>query len=220
MRSQGSMRRGRACSALFLLVCLATPASAQPLFATKLEAKPPEEIAAPLRGLLDERGARVTAGETTIDFWWVKSLPAEGGGSFSWSSVAEGTFVGAVKVTGKHSDIRGRIIREGVYTLRIGMQPQNGDHLGVSPFREFLLISPAAHDTDPKPAGHEGTIDLAKATIKSSHPAVWSLDPPVADGELFSIKTNDSGHQAVIFEIAGKTQPVRFGLIVIGKIEA
>jgi hypothetical protein len=202
----------------------ATPAAAQKLSATALDAMPPDLVAAPLRGLLNDRGVRVSAGEATIDFWWAKALTAEGAGAFAWSSVAEGTFVGAAKVTGKHSDIRGRTIREGVYTLRIGIQPQNGDHLGVSPYREFLHIIPAASDSDGEPAGHEGAVELSKVTIKSSHPALWSLDPPVAESQPLSVVTNDAGHQAVIFEIgvssSGKTQPVRFGLILIGKIEA
>ena len=197
------------------------PSAAQTLSASALDAKPPKKIAAPLRSLLDDRGVRVTAGGATIDFWWVKALPAKNGGSFSWSGVAEGTFVGAAQVTGKHEDIRGRPIREGVYTLRFGMQPQNGDHLGSSPYREFLLIIQAASDSDPQPTGHETTVELSKLTIKSSHPAIWSLDPPVADGQPLSIITNDSGHQAVIFEIGvSKGGKTRFGLIMIGTIEA
>jgi len=206
-----------------VVVC-SPSAAAQKLTAAPLDVKPPEQIAAPLRELLNDRGVRVTAGETTIDFWWVKALAAEGAGPFAWTSVAEGTFVGAARVTGRHSDIRGRIIREGVYTLRLGIQPQNGDHLGVSPYREFLHIIPAASDTEPKPAGHERAIDLSKPTIKSSHPALWSLDPPVADGQPLSTVTNDAGHQSIVFEIAvqrgGKTQPARFGLILLGAIEA
>ena len=208
-----------ACAAL-----AARPAAAQQLSAAPLDVKPPEQIAAPLRALLNDRGVSVTVGKTSIDFWWVKTLPAGGDGPFAWTGVAEGTFVGAARVTGRHSDIRGRTIREGVYTLRLGIQPQNGDHLGVSPYREFLHIIPAGSDPEPKPAGHEGAIELSKPTIKSSHPALWSLDPPVADGQPLSTVTNDAGHQSIVFEIAvqrgGRTQPARFGLILLGEIEA
>jgi hypothetical protein len=202
-------------------VMYAPSAAAQTVSASALDAKPPEEIAAPLRSLLNDRGVRVTAGEATIDFWWVRALPAKNSGSFSWSGVADGAFVGAARVTGKHEDIRGRPIREGVYTLRFGMQPQNGDHLGTSPYREFLLIIQAGRDTDPHPTGQETTVELSTLTIKSSHPAIWSLAPPVADGQLLSIITNDSGHQAVIFEVGlANGGKARFGLIVIGTIEA
>jgi hypothetical protein len=189
--------------------------------ASALDEKPPGAIAAPLRSQLDDRGVRVTAGEATIDFWWLKALPAAASAGFSWSGVPEGTFVGAARVTGKHEDIRGRTVREGVYTLRLGLQPQNGDHLGTSPYREFLLVIQAAQDTDPQPLGHETAVELAGLTIKSSHPAIWSLDPPVTDAQPLSVVTNDAGHQGVIFEIAmSNGGKARFGLIVIGEIEA
>jgi hypothetical protein len=197
------------------------PVAAQTVSASPLDAGPPEEIATALRTLLTDRGVRVTAGDATIDFWWVKALPAPAGGAFAWSSVAEGTLVGAARVTGKHRDVRGRTIREGVYTLRFGLQPQNGDHLGTSPYREFLLVIQASSDTDPQPLAHETAVELSGISIKSSHPAVLSLDPPVATGEPLSVVTNDAGHQAVIFEVGvasgGKT---RFGLIMAGTIEA
>ena len=61
-----------------------------------------------------------------------------------WSNVENGTLVGAVRVTGPFKEIRGKVVAPGVYTLRYGQQPQNGDHLGISTFRDFLLLSPAS----------------------------------------------------------------------------
>lgn len=206
---------------LAVALTLATQDAASTVSASALDAEPPDEIAAPLRSQLEDRGVRVTAGKATIDFWWVKALPAKTGESFSWSGVAEGTFIGAARVTGTHEDIRGRRIRDGVYTLRLGLQPQNGDHLGTSPYREFLLVIQAAQDTDPRPLGHETAVELAALTIKSSHPAIWSLDPLVTGAQPLSVVTNDAGHQGVIFEIAlANGGKARFGLIVIGEIEA
>jgi hypothetical protein len=196
--------------------------SADALSASKLTDAPPPELAPAVRALIADPGARVTASGTTLDFWWVKTLPLQGTGAPSWQQVAEGTLVGAVRVSAVYRDIRGRVIKPGVYTLRYGIQPANGDHLGVSPFREFLLLSPAAADTDVKPTGHEGTVDLSKQTIGGSHPAVWSLDPPaLTDGAPLSARTNDAGHEAIVFEVATASgTPFRFGLILVGKIEA
>ena len=70
------------------------------------------------------------------------------------------------------------MVAPGVYTLRYGLQPQNGDHLGISTFREFLLFSPAAVDKDPKVLGFDGVVALSKQVIGTSHPASLSLDPP------------------------------------------
>ena len=55
-------------------------------------------------------------------------------------------------------------MKPGVYTLRFALQPQNGNHLGVSSNREFLLVCPSALDTTPDPLGYKGTVDLAKQT--------------------------------------------------------
>ncbi len=137
----------------------------------------------------------------------------------------EGSLVGAVKVGGTFRDIRGRVIKPGVYTLRYGIQPDNGDHLGVSPHRQFLLISPAADDRNPAPQGHDGTVELSKGSIGGSHPGVWSIDPPASTESLLSLHKNDLGHQSVIVEVpaARDGKPagaLRFGIVLVGKIEA
>lgn len=187
------------------------------LTATKLDTPPPEEVAAPIRGLLTPV-AKVAAGAATLELWLVSSLPA--GGANDWSQVAEGAVVGAVRVAGAFKEIRGKAVKPGVYTLRYGLQPQNGDHLGASPFREYLLLSPAAADQDPKPLGFEGTVALSKQTLGASHPAALSLDPPVATAALLSSVTNELDHRGLVVEVktaAGGT--LRFGLILIGVIE-
>jgi hypothetical protein len=196
--------------------------SANALSASTLTDAPPPELAPAVRALVASTGARVTASGTTLDFWWVKALPLQGTGAPSWQQVEEGTLVGAVRVSATYRDIRGRVIKPGVYTLRYGIQPANGDHLGVSPFREFLLLSPAAADTDVKPTGHDGTVDLSKQTIGGSHPAVWSLDPPaLTDAAPLSPRTNDAGHEAIVFEVpTASGAHLRFGLILVGKIDA
>ena len=67
----------------------------------------------------------------------VKQLPAS-----TWSEIKEGTLVGAVKIEKDFRDIRGRVVKAGTFRIRYGIQPANGDHLGVSPYRDFLLFLP------------------------------------------------------------------------------
>jgi hypothetical protein len=206
------------------LLLVTAPVRADALSAATLPDQPPADLAPAVRALFAPDGVRVKGPGVTIDFWWVKSLPLQPGGAApAWAEVEEGTLVGAARLDAQHRDIRGRSIKPGVYTLRYGIQPANGDHLGVSPFREFLLLSPAAADADVKPTGHDGTVDLSTQTIGGSHPAVWSLDPPVAasSAALLSAHTNDAGHEGVVFEVPTSTgAPLRFGLILVGKIEA
>lgn len=175
---------------------------------------------------LAKGGPRVTIGEKTFDFWWVRALPLKpGSGQPVWSAVEEGTLVGAVRLSTVHHDIRGRTLKPGVYTLRYGIQPANGDHLGVSPYRDFLLLSPAAIDTAADPTGHDGTVDLSKKTLGTSHPAALSLDPPVAAQPPSAVVTTELGPKAIVFEVPttreGKDAgALRFGLILVGVIEA
>jgi hypothetical protein len=186
----------------------------------------PAGVAPPVAQKLAPGGTRVNAGTVTVSFWFVSALPLKTGNAApSWVDVEEGSLIGLVMLDKDVRDIRGKVVRAATYTLRYGIQPANSDHLGVSPYRDFLLLSPVAEDLDPAPRGHDGTVDLSKHTIGGSHPAVWSIDPPAATDALSSTHTTDLGHKAVIVEVPTTREgngsgPLRFGIVLIGKIEA
>jgi len=200
---------------LFTLISLLLYQAATDLSGAKHTDPVPAEIAASVSAKLTPGGVRAAVGANTLTFWWVAQAPAA-----SWSGMPEGTLLGAVKVEKDFRDIRGRVIKAGTYTLRYGIQPANGDHLGVSPFREFLLLSPVSQDGDPAPKTHDGLIDISKQTIGGSHPAVWSLDPPIAAAPPLTIHTTEFGHKALVMEVPVAGGTLRFGLVLIGKIEA
>jgi hypothetical protein len=177
----------------------------------------PEELAAAVRDALAPGGATAKVGDIVVDFWWVKSLESKDKG---WAGVPEGALVGAMKVSAAMRDIRGRVVKPGAYLLRFALQPQNGDHLGVSPHREFLLATPSAEDKTAAALGHDPAVDLAAKTVNISHPAVFSIDPPVATQSPLSVIQNDAGHTSVVFEVPSAAGPLRFGLILVGHIEA
>ena len=111
------------------------------------------------------------------------------------------------------------------YTLRYGIQPADGNHLGASPNPEFLLLSPAAADSSSAALGHDGAIKISKLTIGLSHPAIWGLDPPIAADAPLSLKKNDAGMTAVVFQVPvsrdGKDAGVlKFGLVLVGQIQS
>jgi len=169
----------------------------------------PTDIAAPVAAKVAPGGVRATANGATITFWWVTDLPGA-----AWADVPEGTLVGAVKLDADVRDIRGHVIKAGVYTLRYGIQPANDDHFGISPFRNFLLVSPAAVDKDPATVDHDGVIALSRQTLGGKHPAVLSIDPPAAKDAALAVYTTDLGHKSLIVEV-GK---LKFGIVLIGKI--
>ena len=45
------------------------------------------------------------------------------------------------------TDFRGQEIKKGVYTLRYGQQPEDGNHIGTSELADFLLAIPAGVDS-------------------------------------------------------------------------
>ena len=178
-----------------------------------LSDKPPAELAAGVASRLAP-AAKVAVGAGTLDIWLVQKLERSAGGT-GWANVESGTLVGAMRVSGEFKEIRGKAVKPGVYTLRYGLQPQNGDHLGISTFRDFVLLSPAALDTDPKALGFDGVVALSKEVIGTAHPASLSLDPPEdAPGAALSVYKNELGHEGVVLQI----ESLKFGLIVSGLI--
>ena len=212
------MLGSRAAVALATVLLVTAPAWAQQIVVSTHADPPAAEIAAPLGGLLANGGGRAQIGDTTLTFWWVKSLAVTG--APEWANVAEGAVVGAVQISTPFRDIRGRTIKPGVYTLRYAVQPQDGDHLGVSSFRDFLLLSPAVVDQDPAPAGHDGAVNMSKKTIGASHPGAWMLNPPTTGDAVLSTGDNDMRLHYVVFEVPTTGGALRFGLVLVGKVEA
>lgn len=217
---------------LAFLIALTTSTSATQGSATlspsRHDVAPPEALAKSIAEKLAPGGVRVLVakGPATLDFWWVTALPLQSGSAeLSWTGVAEGSLIGAVNIPSDFRDIRGRVVKAGVYTLRYGIQPSNGDHLGVSPYREFLLLSPASSDLDAAPRGHEGTIEISRLSVGGSHPGVLSIDPPVTKAAALQLLKTELGHDAVVMEVPvtrdGKPAgTLRFGLVLNGRIEA
>jgi hypothetical protein len=181
----------------------------------------PPELAPPVTAALSTDVVTVTTGTTKLEFWWVKTLALNDGaaGAPSWAAVPDGSLVGALRLGADWSDIRGFTVRPGVYTLRFALQPQNGDHLGISPNREFLLPAPAADDLTPDPIGYDGAVALARKTSRRAHPGSISIDPPTSPGRPLSTATNDLGHQIVIVSVPTSAGALTFGIVVHGTIE-
>jgi hypothetical protein len=200
-----SVTRNMRAALALLVVCLVVPSSranAQDLVATKEAVALPTELAESIRALLQPDTTVVMRGDNRLEFWWVKGVPLDSApeGRPSWSNVPDGALVGAVKVTEAMTDTRGQPIKPGVYTLRFALQPQDGDHMGVSPHREFLLVAPAADDQMAEPAGFKGAVGLAKKTLGKSHPAALSLSPTTEEPPG-AILTTDDGHKGVAFTV-------------------
>jgi len=212
-------------TALCFVLALSSRGFPQALAVSPQSDPPPGELADPVEALMSGGGQRVAAGGRTLEFWWVKSMPlTPASTAVSWAAVDEGTLVGAVRLSDAYPDVRGRVIPAGVYTLRFALEPQDGQHRGVSPYREFLLLAPASADERTAALGHDGAVAVATQTPGATHPACWSLDPPLAPPAASgSTMTTEGGQSAVIFSVNASRDgrdagELTFGLVLAGTL--
>ena len=170
---------------LFLALCLsmAGASAAQGYKAEPLGEPPPGELAAPVRNALSSTGIRVTGPNGALcDIWIGKAVPEKANAPQSLGVVfpqfAQGTLVGAIRFPNPVKDYRKQLIKAGAYTLRYALVPENGNHMGVAPQRDFVLASPAAADQDPSALTIDQTLALSRKATGSNHPSVWSLAAP------------------------------------------
>jgi len=179
----------------------------------------PSEVAAPIKELLAPAGHKVMTGDGKVwcEVWFVKAAPKGPDSTetdLMWKTVPPGSVIGAIRWHEGGYDRRGQVLKPGVYTLRFSMFPLNGDHQGVAPNRDFLVMTPAADDQS---AAEVPKFDeLMKMSRKASgtpHPAVLAMYVVESD---FQPGLQNVGEDWNLFAKVGET-PI--GLTVVGKSE-
>lgn len=223
----------RRVSLLALAIALtATAARAQETYKVEvLKEGPPAALAAAVKGTLAPQGYRVVddQGTTYAEFWLRKAVPSSGPpagpqGAVLFPILAEGELLGALRFADLGFDYRDQTIAAGVYTMRYGLQPVNGDHLGVSTFRDYVLLVPAAKDTSAAPLASNALMKQSAEAAGTSHPAVLMLlaaPSPVPDGPTMVHDEEKSTWGAVVplgLDVKGQTGtpalPIQF--VVVG----
>ena len=203
----------------------ATQAAAQTYKLEKAATPPPPALSAAVRDTLSPEVLRVMGPRGLLcEVWLRKALPAAAAPTdepdVKMVRLAEGTLVGAMRLPGDTRDFRQQIIHAGVYTLRYIWQPPTADHLGLAEQRDFLLVAPAAIDTNPAAVSHDDTVNLSLTVTNTKHPSVWSLAPLAAGaGTLPAIVRNDDNDTWMLgFQgtLERGEAPLRMGLVVIG----
>jgi hypothetical protein len=180
-----SLRLAAAC----LIWLTAMTASAQEYRAEHVDSPPPEGVAPAIAERLASSAYKVSSGKRTVcEIWPSSEWPVAADFKSSSSIIYPfelGQLIGVVRYPRKGGDFRGREIPKGVYTLRYGLQPQDGNHVGTSDTRDFLLLLSAADDTEPGPVEKTQLFKLSAKTSGTNHPAMLSLLAPAADsGDL------------------------------------
>ena len=147
---------------------------------------PPSEVAAPISQALQKDGSKITNNGQPYCSIWLRAQKPSGSAAkeegASISGIAQGTLLGVIRFDGKGQDRRGQSIKAGMYTLRYGLIPVNGDHQGAAPQRDFLVLSPAATDKDLNATPtFDALMDMSRKASGTPHPAVLSFTKADAD---------------------------------------
>jgi len=201
-------------------------ASAQGYQVAAAEAAPTGTLAPEISSLLDAKGIKVSKGSTVVcELWFAKEWPVEAdaktGGEVIYP-LTVGQVIGAIRFPKKTSDFREQDVPAGVYVLRYAQQPVDGAHVGTSPTRDFLAMSPAAKDRDPKGMDYKALVGVSKETTGTAHPGILSLQRVEGEGASPSVR-EDGDKQWVIVHVVGKlkqggaVKDLPLDLVVVGK---
>src|SRR5258708_10457023 len=203
---------------LFIIMMAAGAALAQ--YKMEPAGPPPSDLPASVSAMLQKDGVKVAAGSGTAfcEVWFRSTAPSGPKSSeegVTVPTIPRGAVLGALRFRGRGAARRGQNIKPGVYTLRYSLQPVNGDHQGVAPQRDFLVMIPAADDTDANAT--PSFDDLMKMSRKASgtpHPAVLSMSAS-SNGKFPELKKE--GDSDWVLHVKVGDLPV--AVILVGKAE-
>jgi len=212
--------------AVVALLCFSSAAAAQDYKAAAGTVPVPPEISAPVRALLGPASISVTGPSGPLcEIWLRASIPAAAQPAtalgVTYGQLVDGSIVGAIHFDAAVKDFRNQTVQPGTYVLRYALQPVDGNHQGVSDFRDFLLLTPAAADTAAANLADNDLYILSRKASGAGHPSVWSLVP--ADGAPTSLPgiahDTNSDFWVLYMKAAVGTSPTTLGLVIVGHAE-
>jgi hypothetical protein len=176
---------------------LATGALASGQYKSEPAGAPPSDVAPAIHDAVQKDGVRITGPKGTVCEIWFRTTAPSGPKSsesdVTLPTIPHGALLGVIRFPDKGSDRRGTAIKPGVYTLRYSYYPVNGDHQGVAPQRDFVVLSLASADTDlsATPA-FDQLVAMSKKTTGATHPLVLSIWNPDTDFKAGFDKQGDT----------------------------
>lgn len=212
--------------AVVALLCFSSAAAAQDYKAAASTAPVPPEISAPVRALLNPASISVTGPSGPLcEIWLRAAIPAAAQPAtalgVSYGQLVDGAIVGAIHFDAAVKDFRNQTVQPGTYVLRYALQPVDGNHQGVSDYRDFLLLTPAAADTGAANLADNDLYVLSRKASGAGHPSVWSLVPANgAPASLPGVAHDTSSDFWVLYmKAAVGTSPTTLGLVIVGHAE-
>jgi len=182
------------------------------------EEAPPDELPASVLGFLNPGSVQIkTPDGLLFEFWLGKDamLGGENVGAFgiAFGELKPGSLLGVVRVGQAWKDYKNKPVKPGLYTVRYGLQPADGNHMGVSAYRDFGLFLPVAEDTDPSITfEYADLVKMGSLASGTPHPAVIGLFPLDEEIEGPELSENEEGQPILAIRI-GSTG---FGFVLEG----
>jgi hypothetical protein len=182
------------------------------------------QVPATVRAALDPGGVRLVRADSTVlcEIWWRKvPLPAAiaTAKGVAYPQLSPGMFIGLISFPNGGKDFRGQPVK-GYFTMRYALLPEDGNHLGVAPTRDFVLLSPATEDSDPSALlDFSRLVKLSAQAAGTNHPAAFLLLAP-EPGDVPRTYQNADGYQVFVGALktdGGKSVPIT--LVVKGQAE-
>jgi hypothetical protein len=132
-------------------------------------------VADAVKKALDTKGYRVLLddGSVACEIWLRNKIPAQpkkDSAGALYPQLAESTLVGVISFPQATTDYRGQNIPKGTYTLRYELIPNDGNHLGVAPNRDFVLMVPATSDDNPDATfKFDELVSLSRKATQTAH---------------------------------------------------
>jgi len=178
-------------------------------------------LADAVKKALAPQGYRVTFDDgSTVDLWPPAQIQTNAKTRQDATyPFAPSLFFGVVHFAKNTRDSRGNAISAGTYNIRYQLQPNDGNHLGTSPTPDFLLLVPAAADTNPAQSySFDQLIRLSEQVTGKRHPAVFNLVP--ADAKQFpSVVTDSEDHTILFFRVKTESGELSLALVLKGTTE-
>lgn len=176
-----------------------------------------QSVSESVRKSLEPKGYRVTLsdGSVACEIWLRSAVPAsktEAPGAI-YTALGESSLIGVMTFPKATSDFRGQSIKPGTYTLRYALHPTDGNHLGISPIRDFLVLIPVSVDQNADAQyKFEELVKMSAKASGTNHPAVISLVSPESKPAP-TVAENEHGHtvfSAKIKSQSGADVPIAF----------
>lgn len=215
-------------SAIVVLLRLANPVLGLALSLSSLAGEfrlvpanslPDNEVSEAVRSVVESKGVRVNGpdGKSVGEFWG-RSTPFDGKPAMEFGVrfeiVPEGAFLGVARFSGRGADFRQQSVPVGLYTMRYGLHPEDGNHMGVAASRDFALLIPI--DEDPDPSKNLSFDELVTMTLRvgNPHPTILRVELPEGEGSPY-LWENDHGYWVLDLQVGGEL----IGFVVDGRAD-